>query len=255
MNSKTRSCGELLRRNALTNSIPYLDGLKKWVGRPTSQKGRRKLVGDGYVCGSTILAKKAPKLPIAPLADLLAWWRKNAVPAVIIGGLAVAFRGRPRVTHDVDAVVMIPEDAWEAFLKSGAEFGFHPRIHDALAFARETRVLLLHHQKSRVDVDISLGLMPFEEGMLARAKPVMVKGLAVPVATSEDLIIMKAIAHRDRDLVDIAGVVDMQRDLDLAHIRGWISKFAEILEMPELVADLERLLPKKPTRGKGKRKS
>ena len=55
--------------------------------------------------------------------------------------------------------------------------------------------------------------------------------------------------------MDIAGVVDMQRDLDLAHIRGWISKFAEILEMPELVADLERLLPKKPTRGKGKRKS
>ena len=97
--------------------------------------------------------------------------------------------------------------------------------------------------------------MPFEEGMLARAKPVMVKGLAVPVATSEDLIIMKAIAHRDRDLVDIAGVVDMQRDLDLAHIRGWISKFAAILEMPELRADLEKLLPKKPKGRRGRTKS
>ena len=41
-------------------------------------------------------------LPIAPLPDLMRWWQAGHVRGVVIGGLAVALLGRPRVTRDID---------------------------------------------------------------------------------------------------------------------------------------------------------
>jgi hypothetical protein len=189
------------------------------------------------------------------LADLLAWWREAHVRGIVIGGLAVALLGRPRTTRDVDAVVMLDEARWPEFLAAGAAHGFGPRVADALAFAREARVLLVHHQASGIDADISLGQLPFEEQALDRAQTVDVGGLAVPIPTPEDLIIMKAVAHRDRDLADIEGILAAHAKLDVRRIRRWVRDFAGVLEMPELLEDLEALLAKRPQRKRRKGKS
>lgn len=53
---------------------------------------------------------------------------------------------------------------------------------------------------------------------------------------------MKAVAHRLRDIADIEAILNVERNLDLARIRYWVSQFAGALEMPELVDDLERVL-------------
>jgi hypothetical protein len=69
------------------------------------------------------VAKKGQAdLPIAPLPDLIRWWQDQNTPAVVIGGLAIALLGRPRVTRDIDALVLLPEDRWPAFLAAGSEF-------------------------------------------------------------------------------------------------------------------------------------
>lgn len=174
---------------------------------------------------------------------------------MVIGGLAVALVGRPRTTRDVDAVIQLDEDRWQEFLATGARYGFAPRLADALDFARQSRVLLVRHEKSGIDVDLSLAQLPFEQEAVARTRTTKVKGLAVPIATPEDLIIMKAVAHRDRDLIDIAGILDVHPKLDLERIRRWVGEFADVLEAPELLNDLEKLLPKPAKRKKGKRKS
>jgi hypothetical protein len=70
---------------------------------------------------------------------------------------------------------------------------------------REARVLLLRHAASRIDIDIAFAALPFERQALSRARWVHVSGLEVPLPTPEDLIIMKAIAHRPRDLADVEG--------------------------------------------------
>lgn len=69
-----------------------------------------------------------------------------------------------------------------------------------------------------------------------------VAGVTVPLATPEDLIVMKAIAHRDRDLIDIQDLLDVQAKLDWKRIRRWVGEFAAILEMPEISDNLELLL-------------
>ncbi len=160
-------------------------------------------------------------LPVAPLPDLVKWWQSQHVPGLVIGGLAVALLGRARVTRDVDALVLLAEERWPAFLEAGIAFGFLPRQPDVLAFARKARVLLLRHQPTGIDVDVALGCLPFEEEAVARATAVRVAGVSVPLPTPEDLIIMKAVAHRDRDLLDIEGLLAahpeiLVEDLDLA---------------------------------------
>jgi hypothetical protein len=85
------------------------------------------------------LANLAVDLPLGPLRDLLAWWRATRVEGLIIGGLAMAFLGRPRVTQDVDAIVLVKEDAWPAFLAKGANYTFQSRIPEPLEFARARR--------------------------------------------------------------------------------------------------------------------
>jgi predicted transcriptional regulator len=69
-----------------------------------------------------------------------------------------------------------------------------------------------------------------------------VGGIALPIPTPEDLVVMKAIAHRARDLGDIEGIVAMHPRLDTVRIRRLVREFAEVLEAPEIVADLDRAL-------------
>jgi hypothetical protein len=180
------------------------------------------------------------------------WFHTQQVQGLVIGGLAVALLGRPRVTRDIDALVLLAEELWPAFLDAGRVLGFVPRRPNALAFAREARVLLLCHQPTGIDVDVSLGCLPFEEEAVARAIAVKVAGVSVPLPTPEDLIIMKAVAHRDRDLLDIEGLLAAHPDLDRRRVRRWVRAFAEALETPEVYEDLQRRLKGFPTRKRGK---
>lgn len=184
--------------------------------------------------------------PIAPLLaalkDLVRWTEDQGVPAVVIGGVAAGILGRPRVTHDVDALVRLDHSRWEAFLAAGARFGFVPRVNDALAFAERVRVLLVRHQPSSVEVDVSFAALPFEDEMIARARRLDMYGMSLAVSTPEDLIIMKAVAGRGRDHADIESVRDAHPNLDLKRIRHWVKEFSAALERPEIVTDLERIL-------------
>ena len=164
------------------------------------------------------------------------------VPGMVIGGVAASILGRPRATRDVDAVVWAPEAAWPGFLAAAVAVGLRPRVSDPLAFARTSRVLLLRHEASGVDVDISFGSLPFEEEAIRRARSTMVAGVEVPLVTPEDLVILKAVANRPRDHVDIEAIIAAQPALDRRRIRRILRAFAEALDAPEVVDVTERLL-------------
>jgi hypothetical protein len=128
------------------------------------------------------------------------------------------------------------------FLNFGEHFGFVPRVSDPLEFARKSRVLLIRHAETNINVDISCGVLPFEQEMIERSVEFKTGELTLKVASPDDLIITKAIAHRRRDLIDIDSLLDIYPDLDLSRVRRWVKEFAAVLEMPELVSDLEKLL-------------
>jgi len=189
---------------------------------------------------------------LAVLSDLVAWFTAEKVPGAVIGGVAASILGRPRLTRGVDALVLLQERRWPKFLRTGENYGFVPRGAEALAFARETRVLLLCHQKSGINADIVLGSLPFEREVVARATWVDLGGVVIPLPLPEDLIIMKAVAHRPRDLEDIQAVLAAHPKLNLRRVRHWVGEFAAALDMPGLQADLEALLAQRRQRQKSR---
>ena len=197
------------------------------------------------------MSEAKPLVPLLEaLRDLVAWFRAARVHGVVIGGVAASFLGRPRVTRDVDALISLDEGRWKMFLTAGAQFGFVPRRPDALRFAREVRVLLVHHEPSGIDTDIVLSSLPFEEETVARAVPVNVGGITIPLPTPEDLVILKAVAHRPRDLADIESILDAHPKLDLRRVRRCVRNFSSALEMPEILSDLEGILTQRRKRKK-----
>jgi len=60
--------------------------------------------------------------------------------------------------------------------------------------------------------------------------------------TPEDLIIMKAVAHRPKDLADIQAIAANYPDLDKERIRFWVVQFGEALDLPELWIQILKLL-------------
>jgi hypothetical protein len=89
-------------------------------------------------------------------------------PGVIIGGVAVSFLGRPRLTEDVDAMLLLSIEDIPRFLEAASVEQINPRIHNAAEFAKRNRVLLLKHSPTETNLDVSLGVLPFEKETVER---------------------------------------------------------------------------------------
>jgi hypothetical protein len=179
------------------------------------------------------------------LSTLAAWFKTEEASWAVIGGVAASLLGRPRPTCNIDALVNLSERRWARFLKAGERLGFVLRRANALPFAQETRVLQMRHQKSGLDVDIVLGSLPFENEVVAGATQVDLGGVSIPLVRPEDLIVMKSVGHRPRDLDDIEAILAAQSTLKLTEMLNWVRTFAEALEMPEILTDLEALILKR----------
>lgn len=123
-----------------------------------------------------------------------------------IGGVAVQRWGQPRMTADVDLTVMTGfggEDAYVDLLLAKVA----GRIPDARDFALRHRTLLLRTTNG-VNADVALGAMPFEERAAARATAFPISdGESLTTCSAEDLIVHKAFAGRDKDWLDIEGII------------------------------------------------
>lgn len=179
---------------------------------------------------------------VAPLSALIAWLDAANVPFVIIGGVAASLLGRPRTTRDVDALAIADESRWADLLASAANHGLAPRVSDALDFANRSRVLLLQHPATHIELDIAFGALAFEQQAVRDAQHVTFQDLSIPLPRAEDLIIMKAVAGRVRDIGDIEAIVGAQPNLDTRYILETVTQFATALDQPRLVANLRALL-------------
>ena len=165
------------------------------------------------------------------LAELREFFERREWKHCLIGGLAANRWGRARFTRDIDIVVLTgvgqEENVVDELL---AAFPSRLAKSEARQFALDNRVLLLASHAG-VPIDVSLGAIAFEEQMLARARlSSIVSGQKYPVASPEDLIVMKALAGRSQDWQDIEGIIARQRmKLDWTHIQTWLDPLLETI--------------------------
>ena len=69
-----------------------------------------------------------------------------------------------------------------------------------------------------------------------------ISSIKLRLPTPEDLIIMKSVAHRSKDLVDIEAIASSYPELDKERIKYWVEQFGEALDFPELWIEIVKLL-------------
>lgn len=145
----------------------------------------------------------------AAAEEIQAFCRARDWRFCFIGGLANLRWGEPRLTRDVDLTLLTGFGS-EARYVDELLGTFRPRIEDGRGFALTHRVLLLWSSEG-IPIDIALGAMPFEAAAVERASGYSIgAGRSLFTCSAEDLVVFKAFAGRDRDWVDLEGIVARQ---------------------------------------------
>ena len=202
----------------------------------------------GRVFGRHCLVDRVPATLLAALADLMKWLDATNMPSMVIGGVAASVLGRPRLTQDVDALAILPEGEWANAVSTAARHGILPRIENPLDFARRSRVLLMRHVESGIDIDVTFGGLSFEQAAIDNSKIHDIGGLRVRLPRVEDLLIMKAVARRPKDLQDIEGLLAAHPEADVATVRQWVSEFATAMSTSDMLDDFDKLVARSKSR-------
>jgi hypothetical protein len=158
-----------------------------------------------------------------------------------IGGLALQRWGEPRVTQDIDCTLLTGFGGELGFIRTLLG-RYQGRIEDAEQFALRNRVLLLRSD-SGVGIDVALGGLEFEAGLVGRASDFrFLPDLELRTCSAEDLVILKAFADRRRDWADIEGILHRQAGrLDWDYVYAQLVPLCELKENIEIVDTLKSL--------------
>lgn len=153
-----------------------------------------------------------------PLADLAAVLERAGIPYAVIGAHAVNVWIEPRFTADIDVAVQASADDLERLRALLKEHGY--------TVAREFGGML----PSGPDIircvasdGVSVVKLQIAKSMLQREiirRAISAGSGAARVATVEDLIVMKLIADRPKDHVDLMGLIALP-DIDWEYIEHW----------------------------------
>jgi hypothetical protein len=127
-------------------------------------------------------------------------------PYALIGAHAMAARGYPRFTVDVDFLTVdervLERATWTELERTGA--AVEPRRGDR----DDPLAGVVHIQLADgSDVDVILAKWPWEAGVIERAEPMRVAGVDVRVPRTSDLILLKLAAGGYLDLRDAAALL------------------------------------------------
>jgi hypothetical protein len=166
--------------------------------------------------------------------------KKQGIPVMAIGGIAVAVWGEPRLTRDIDMKVLVSREERGRLLAILRPFT--PLQEDTDESFRRLG-LAFFRDSSGVRIDVMLADTIFDETAIGRARDIdFAPGKNIRVCTAEDLIIYKMLSTRTRDRGDVESIIQKQGDaLDDAYIENWLAQFEEALTDSALIRDYRKL--------------
>ena len=158
--------------------------------------------------------------------EILSALHDRHVDFVIVGGVAAALHGGPRVTFDLDVVPSLAPASWQAAVDLLWSLGARPRIPEPLErirdvdqvrrWRREKGMLALNFRTADGGTEVDLLVSESEafDELRQRAVEVTIDQRTFLVASIDDLIAMKQRAGRPGDLLDITELRNIQKRLD-----------------------------------------
>ncbi len=159
----------------------------------------------------------------------------------VFGAQAVAVRGAPRATQDVDVTVEVDRDDLNALAQRLSKVGVEHRYPDIAEELLERGAVLPMRHRSGMEVDVVVAGPGLESVVLDAAERLTIDGVDVPVALATHLVVMKALAGRGKDLDDIRGLV-AGGEVDVAEARDLLGQLESALGQSDLLPVLEDAL-------------
>jgi len=149
--------------------------------------------------------------------------------------------GEPRTTADADAIVFVSPAEAESLVRQAAEAGFDVRAE--VERERLATTGTMRFRRGRFQLDLITASLPFEETAYGRASFHQLFGIRLPFPSPEDLIILKVLAGRDKDMLDASGVVRRHGErLDLSYLEQTLRPICELAEDMTPWSRLQRVL-------------
>ena len=139
------------------------------------------------------------------IRDLLRLFRKHGVDFAVCGGHAVTFHGYPRLTMDVDLLVVPDPENADRIMQALRDFGFGKAGIPETAFLKKGTAVTLGVQPNQIDLLTSMSRAPTRD-VVSRAVLGRLAGVPVRFVSLKDLLVAKRQAGRKKDLADIEGL-------------------------------------------------
>lgn len=145
--------------------------------------------------------------------------RQAGVRYALIGGLAAGYRTHPRFTRDIDFLLHVPQLTLPSLLDDLSRRGFS--FDPTLTIQEWTREHMTTLSYRGIRVDWLKPVIPVYQHVLDRATEEKWLDRPIRVASAEGLILIKLLAYRTQDKLDIENLVAAHRGtLDLDWIRS-----------------------------------
>ncbi|MDZ4819550.1 MAG: hypothetical protein SGJ20_11310 [Planctomycetota bacterium] len=176
------------------------------------------------------------------LHSLLDILDRRQIEYALVGGLAVQFYGIPRPTFDIDLQMAISEETLPGVLQELATQDYEipePYLGGWMDRVAEMPVIKLKQyvEGNGIDVDLFVAERPIQFELIRRRRRESAEGRQLWLATAEDIILLKLIAHRPRDRSDVSGIIFMEGQLDETYLRHWAAELQVTDRLEEAVRD------------------
>lgn len=177
--------------------------------------------------------------------DFVALFEKKEFPYALMGGLAVRLYALPRATYDVDFTVSIPREALGGLYQEVETLGYsvpHAQAGGWIDTVRGMPVIKFQWYigTRAIDIDVFLAETPFQAELLKRRVRHSGEGWGGWFVTAEDLILLKLLANRPKDRVDIGDILFIQGDPDIEYLRRWAGELGVADQLDEALREPRR---------------
>lgn len=170
------------------------------------------------------MAEQATAAEVArAVADVL---DRHGLPYAIGGAIALGFYAVPRATVDVDVNIFVdPADRLPAALAALGEAGFVADEPEAELRARAKSEGQFRGRVSGLRVDVFVPAIPYYGDLAARRRQVTLLGRPVWILSPEDLVVLKLMFFRRKDLADAEAILrDQGAALDRHFVRATLTE-------------------------------
>lgn len=155
-----------------------------------------------------------------PIAEIVSLFDATGVPYAIIGAHAVNVWLEPRFTADLDITVQAGGAEIARLKEHLATQGFGVTREHGAKLPSGPDFIRFSSADSTVVIEIQAAKTAFQQEVIGRA----VREHDARVATPEDLIVMKLIADRPKDAIDLTGLVKLP-GLDWGYVERWAAEW------------------------------